>query len=162
MIQRNGFSLLVAIFTIMLISLVAAYIFFASSATVKEGGLQYKKEQAQLLARSYTEYAIMAISANNRAGSGVCIDNINATIGNDPTKGQGFRVQVKITYIGNSRYVANCTRVAAALNDTDIDTLSAIIDVYVEYRDIFHPSLFNGYMQYVPWQTYHKRSLQKI
>jgi type II secretory pathway pseudopilin PulG len=162
MIQRNGFSLLVAIFTIMLISLVAAYIFFASSATVKEGGLQYKKEQAQLLARSYTEYAIMAISANNRAGSGACIDDINATIGNDPTKGQGFRVQVKITYIGNSRYVKNCTRAAATLSDTDIDTLSAIIDVYVEYKDMQYLNYSTRENNLIPWKSYHKRSLQKI
>lgn len=160
--KRGAFSLLVAIFTIVLVSLVAAYIFFASSSTVKEGALQYKKEQAQLLARSYTEYAVMAITANNRDSTNICIDNINATIGTDPSQGQGYRVRVVITYIGNERYVDRCTRVAAKLNNSDVDTLSAIIDVYVEYRDIFHPSLFNQYINFVPWQTYHKRSIQKI
>ncbi len=160
--NREGFSLLVAIFTIVLISLVGAYIFYASSSTVKEGALQYKKEQAELLARSYTEYAVMAISANNRDGSNVCIDNINATVGPNPQKGQGYRVRVEITYIGNKRYVDKCMHVAAKLENNDIDTLSAIIDVYVEYRDIFHPSLFNKYIYLVPWQTYHRRSIQKI
>ena len=160
--QREGFSLLVAIFTIVLLSLVAGYIFYASASTMKEGTLQYKREQAQLLARSYTEYAVMAISANNRDGSNVCIDNINATIGTDPAKGEGYRVRVEITYIGNKRYVDKCMRVATKLDDSDVDTLSAIIDVYVEYRDIFHPSLFNRYIYLVPWQSYHKRSIQKI
>ena len=160
--RRKGFSLLVAIFTIVLVSLVAAYIFYVSSATAKEGTIQYQKEQAELLARSYTEYAVMAISANNRDGANICIDNISATIGSNPAQGQGYRVRVVITYIGNERYVNRCSYVAAQLNNSDVDTLSAIIDVYVEYRDISHPSLFNGYINYVPWQRYHKRSIQKI
>ena len=160
--MRKGFSLLVAIFTIVLVSLVASYIFYVSSSTAKEGEIQYKKEQAMLLARSYTEYAVMAISANDRDGSGVCIDNINATIGTNPTQGQGYRVRVIITYIGNERYVDKCTYVAAKLSNSDVDTLSAIIDVYVEYREITHPSLFNGNINLVPWQRYHRRSIQKI
>lgn len=159
---QKGFSLLVAIFTILLVALVASYIFYASSSIAKEGGLQYQKDQAELLARSYTEYAVMAISANNRNGTGTCINDINATIGTNPSVGAGYRVHVAITYIGNARYVGNCNRVAAKLSDSDIDTLSAIIDVYIEYRDIFHPSLYGKYKKYVPWQRYHKRSLQKI
>ena len=160
--KRAGFSLLVAIFTIVLMSLVAAYIFYASSLSSKVGNLQYQKEQAQLLARSYTEYAVMAISANNRQASNVCIDNINATVGTNPAQGQGFRVRVEISYIGNAKYVSRCLHVVKQLDNADIDTLSAIIDVYVEYRDISHPSLFGKYIKYVPWQTYHKRSIQKI
>ncbi len=161
--MRDGFSLLVAIFTIVLISLVGAYIFHASSATVKEGELQYKKEQAMLLARSYTEYAVMAITANKRNGASKdCIDKINGNIGSNPTLGQGYRVRVEITYIGNQRYVNKCTNIAATLSNSDVDTLSAIIDVYVEYREITHPDLYNGNINLVPWQTYHKRSIQKI
>ena len=161
--KREGFSLLVAIFTIVLMSLVASYIFYASSTNAKVGDLQYKKEQAKLLARSYTEYAVMAISANKRDGSAnTCINTINAIIGTDPARGEGYRVRVEITYIGNQRYVNKCIHVAATLDNSDVDTLSAIIDVYVEYRDIFHPSLFSRYIQYVPWQSYHRRSIQKI
>lgn len=160
--MRNGFSLLVAIFTIVIISLVASYIFYVSSSTVKVGTLQYKKDQAQLLARSYTEYAVMAISANEKNATNPCIDTINAQIGPAPDDGKGYRVRVEITYIGNTRYVANCAHIAEQLNNNDIDTLSAIIDVYVEYRDIFNASIYNTYKSYVPWQTYHRRSIQKI
>ncbi len=157
---RRGFSMLVAIFTIVVISLVASYIFYASATVNKEGQLQYQKEQAILLARSYTEYAVMAISANDRSIK--CIDNINATIGSDPSIGLGYAVEVKITYIGNQKYIKNCQRKAIMLQDSDTDTLSAIIDVYVKYRDRGNESLYNNYKQYVPWFTYHKRSLQKI
>jgi type II secretory pathway pseudopilin PulG len=160
---KNGFSLLVAIFVIMLLSIVASYIFYASSLVTNEGRLQYQKEQAAIYARSYTEYAVLAISGNNR-NSGQCITDINANIGN-PNIGQGYKIVVKISYIGNNKYVKNCNtnNVVANLSDTsDDDTLFAIIDVYVSYRDTLHKSINTGWQKNIPWQTYHKRSIQKI
>lgn len=161
--QRSGFSMLVAIFTIMLLSLVAGYIFYASSSISKEGSIQYQREQAMVLARSYTEYAVLAISGNNRSVK--CLNEINANIGIDPYKGKGYVVKVYITYIGNTKYINNgdkCERIAAELSNTDVDTLSVILDVYVDYKDIQNPSLYNGNENLVPWQVYHRRSIQKI
>ena len=157
---RSGFSMLVAIFVILMLSLVATYIFYASSSISKEGSIQYQREQAMILARSYTEYAVLAVSGNDRS-SGNCINTINANIGT-PNSGRGYRVRVDITYIGNSKYLAGCTNVAANLPNSDVDTLSIIVDVYVEYKDISNPSLYNGFASYVPWQAYHRRSIQKI
>jgi len=156
---RGGFSMLVAIFTIVLLSLVASYIFYASSSITKEGNLQYQKEQAMILARSYTEYAVMAVSANDRTNK--CIDTIKTDIGN-PNKGNGYKVIVKIAYIGNKKYIKNCKNIVTKLDDSDIDTLSIIVDVYVKYRDILNPTYNTKKEIYIPWQTYHKRSLQKI
>jgi len=156
MILKRGFSLLVAIFTILILSLVAIYIFYASSIIAKSGGLQYKKEQAIILARSYTEYAVMAIEGNSRTTN--CTQEINADIGS-PDSGQGYRVKVLISYIGNQKYINTCPNNIAVLNDTDPDTLSAIIDVYVKYKDSQHPDINNTN---TPWQTYHRRSIQKI
>jgi len=150
---RNGFSMMVAIFTIVIMSMVASYIFYASSSISKEGIIQYKREQAMLLARSYTEYAVMAISANDRNVN--CLNTITATaLGNNPNIGNGYQITVEITYIGNQKYINNCARKATVLNDSDIDTLSVILDVYVRYKDNAN--------QNEPWQTYHRRSLQKI
>ncbi len=156
--MKKGFSLLVAIFTIILLSLVASYIFYASSTVSKVGNLQYQKEQAMLLARSYTEYAILAIQGHNRDNSGNCVESINANLGPNPTIGEGYRVIVKIYYIGNDKYLKNCTNIVAKLNDSNsADTLMALIDVYVKYKDLLHPNKAAA-----PWITYHKRSLQKI
>jgi len=150
---RKAFSMLVAIFVIMMLSIVASYIFYASSSIAKEGPIQYQREQAILLARSYTEYAVLAISGNDR--NITCLNSIKADIGNNPDIGQGYKVEVEITYIGNERYLPlTCANVAAKLDDSDIDTLSVIIDVYVRYKDISNTNF--------PWITYHKRSLQKI
>jgi hypothetical protein len=154
--QKRAFSLLIAIFTILLLSLVATYIFYASSIVSKSGGLQYQREQSIILARSYTEYAVMAIEANKRTTN--CTKEIKANIGN-PNSGNGYRILVKISYIGNKKYIDSCPNTIAKLNNLDPDTLTAIIDVYVSYKDLNHPDITNAN---TPWQTYHRRSIQKI
>jgi len=152
--SKNGFSLLVAIFTILLLSLISSYILYISSSIAKEGGVQYQQEQARLLARSYTEYAVLAISGNDK--NITCIDKIEADIGS-PNIGQGYKIEIKITYIGNKQYISRCSNKAYTLSNTDEDTLSVILDVYVKYKDLMH-----SYILKAPWQVYHKRSLQKI
>ena len=159
--SKKGFSLLVAIFTIILLSLVASYIFYTSSSIAKESGIQYQQEQARILARSYTEYAVLAISGNDRNKTKKCIDEVTADIG-DPINGKGYRIKVNITYIGNNKYINKCLHNASTLNDTDEDTISAILDVYVMYKETTHPSLNTSYSKYIPWQVYHRRSIQKI
>ena len=163
--SRKGFSLLIAIFTIVLISVVASYIFYASSSIAKEGSLQYQQAQARLLARSYTEYAVLAISGNNRELMPYsCIKKIKADIG-FPDGGQGYKVEVDITYIANEKYITHCpadTPIAAKLVGDKTDTVTVILDVYVKYTDSMHPGLDINNPNQIPWHTYHKRSLQKI
>lgn len=81
--MRNAFSMLTAIFLIVLLATIAAFILNISAKTVKDTVFQYKREQAILYARSYTEAAIMKASAN---ASGTTLTgnvddyNITATI----------------------------------------------------------------------------------
>ena len=62
--MRNAFSMITAIFLIVLLATIAAFILNISAKTVKDTVFQYKREQAILYARSYTEAAIMKASAN--------------------------------------------------------------------------------------------------
>lgn len=62
--MRQAFSMITAIFLIVLLATVAAFILNISAKTVKDTVFQYKREQAILYARSYTEAAIMKASAN--------------------------------------------------------------------------------------------------
>ncbi len=61
--MRKAFSMLTAIFVILLMATVAAFILNISGKSVKSTFLQFKREQAILYARSYTELAIMRATA---------------------------------------------------------------------------------------------------
>jgi len=160
---RKGFSMIMAIFVIVLLSLVASYIFHTSASITKEGTVQYQNAQAKIYARSFTEYAVLAVMGNSdRNSTNTCIKEINSDIGSNPAQGQGYRIHVDITYIGNQKYIQNCSNKAFTLSNNDTDTLSIIVDVYVKYKDLQNASLYNANTAKVPWQVYHRRSIQKI
>ena len=150
--QRKAFSLLTAIFVILIMASVGALVMSLSGKMVKETTAQYQREQAMLLAQSYTEFTVMSVMANNRTNN--CLKKINGTA-------NGFDVKVKIAYIGSNVEVDNCgiatnQFVFATINSTK-SPLSVIIDVYVSYKDFDHHDSNN-----TPWIKYHKRTLQKI
>ena len=169
MIQRSAFSMITAIFVIVLLSTVAAFIMNLSGKMVGETTTQYRKEQAILYAKSYTEFAIMSATARN------CIKTITANIDGDTNQvlaGQGYRVTVNVQYIGNdltTALVPNCDTLGGAITNTSSRGAIVLIDTYVRYRDPEHPSA----IALTPWKsttnpngyegiTYHRRTLQRL
>jgi len=157
--MRNAFSMITAIFVIVIMASVSVLVLSLSGKMAKQTTAQYQREQAALWAKSYTEYAIMAITANDRQNSG-CLENINASIGPNPSQGEGYEVQVRIAYISNNigkASLINCSATRRlSINVGENKTpLSAIIDVYVRYKDPENPGA-------TYWFTYHRRTLQKI
>ncbi len=161
--QRKAFSLITAIFLILLMASVATFVMNLSGKIVQETTSQYQKEQAVLYAKSYTELAIMTVMSNDRNGTGKCIANIKAVnvipVGADSTIAQGYNVETRIAFIGPNADIQSCFNlreldnpVTATSNDLNI-----IVDVYVRYKDISHPDPTNA-----PFVTYHRRTLQKI
>lgn len=151
--QRKAFSMLTAIVVIVTMAVIAAFVTNISGKTIKTTTDQYRKEQAILYARSYTEYAIMAVSARDRAVE--CIDNIDADI-NGGINGVniGYRIRIRLSYIGSAT-IANCAnnRELSNLVIEPKTPLNIIVDAYVDYRDVNDMSKV---------LTYHRRSLQKI
>ena len=152
--QREAFSMIVAIALIIIMATLTVLITNVSGKLGKETTAIFQKEQAKLLAKSYTEYAIMAVSANDRVNND-CIDTINGTIGT-PATGFGYTVETVISYIGNGD-VGTCTKILSQTVQHEASQLSIVVDVYVKYKEILHKDHANS-----PWYTYHKRSLQKI
>ena len=154
--QRKAFSMLTAIIVIVLMATVAVLILNVSGKIVKETTAQFQREQAMLLAKSYTEYAIMAVGANDRNSTSNCLSDIDGTIGSNPSNGNGYRVRIRIAYIGNAAEVGSCaaTRTFSSAVTTVKTPLNIMVDAYVEYKD---PDNTSG-----PWVIYHKRTLQKI
>jgi hypothetical protein len=171
--QRKAFSMITALFVIVLMATVAMLVMNLSGKIIKETTAQYQKEQAVLLAKSYTEYAIMSVMSNDRNATGNdCIENIDGFIGDSDTdvnEGKGYLINTRIAYISdndttNGSSVSTCaaTRI---LDSSGIATpesaLNIIVDVYVRYRDPDHPNIATA-PNTVRWITYHRRTLQKI
>lgn len=158
--HRKAFSIITAIFIIVMMSTVAVFILNLSGKIIKETTNLYQKEQAVLIAKSYTELAIMTVMANDRNGTGNCVSEINGVVGalGSSTNGEGYQVRTRIGLIGAVGDINSCT-----LNkqfDSPAaggDDLNIIVDVYVEYKDLGQADPATS-----PWITYHRRTLQKI
>jgi len=145
--MKKAFSLITAIIVIILMATVAAFIFNLSGKMVKSTMVQFQREQSMLLAKSYTEYAVLAVTANEHNTSN-CLNTISGTYGI-------YNIDVNISYIGNTNLHANCNTLSNAVTTVE-SPLNIIVDVFVSYDALDHPTATP------PKVTYHRRSLQKI
>lgn len=159
--MRKAFSLFTAIVVLVLMAGVATLVMNISGKVVKETTAQYRKEQAVLLAKSYTEFAILAIQGRNMKTNG-CLRTItgivNSTVLNQANPngadiGEGYRVTVRMRrYIGLPADL-NCT-----VNTlTTSGDASVLIDVNVRYKDPDATDISTA-----PWINYNRRTLQKL
>ncbi len=155
--MRKAFSMLTAIFIIVLMATVGAFIVNLSGKMVKGTTAQFQREQSMLLAKSYTEYAIMAVTANDHTSAN-CLNNITGAYGDSDGDGTAdmYNIDVNISYIGDANLHANCRTLSNTVV-TEKSPLSIIVDVFVRHKDLDHPDGANA-----PDITYHRRSLQKI
>ena len=144
--QRKAFSMLTAIFVILIMASVGAMVMSLSGKMVKETTTQFQREQAMLLAKSYTEYAIMAVMANgNRATANQCLNQITGVYST-------YNITVDISYLSNTTIdTSKCANELASAISTPQSPLNIIVDAYVSYPDDNGQNI-----------TYHRRSLQKI
>lgn len=158
--ERKAFSMMMAISVIVMMSTLSILVMSLSAKMIQNTTAQYQREQAILLAKSYTEFAIMSVMSNQRTVQ--CIDTITGVVGSAgaDTNGQGYRVRIQIGYIGRNadNNLALCSRVINnAVSASTRSKLNVIIDVYIDYKDINNPDIPHS-----QWLTYHRRTLQKI
>lgn len=152
--MREAFSMITAIFVMVIMASVGALVMSTSGKIVKTTTAQYQHEQAILYAKSYTEFAIMAVTAHDRNTSANCVETINGSIG-DPASGNGYRVRTHIAYIGPASQIGTCSatrRLSTNVNGANTP-LTIIIDAYVDYKDPDNTT---------QWRTVHRRTVQKI
>jgi len=154
--MRPAFSMIMAIFVIVIMASVGAFVLNLSGKMIQETTTQYRQEQAILYAKSYTEYAIMAATAQS------CIKNINSNIdGNTPQvkNGQGYRIKVEVKYLGTNSGCSGQIGPGILSNPGTI----IVVDVYVRYRDPELPAsvLSKTWSQYLG-TTYHRRTIQRL
>jgi hypothetical protein len=182
--MRKAFSMITAIFLIVIMSTVAILVFNLSGKITKSTSIQFRTEQAALLARSYTELAVMSVIDYDRSSNTDCVEEIKGVVnsiipGQSPSSnatsknGGGYDVRTYIYYIGDSlpckekyklidstRYsstkLSDVTTYQASSSMSDA-VAAVIIDVYVRYKDPNADSPKDS-----PWITYHRRTIQKI
>ncbi len=146
--------MITALMVIVVMATIGAFILNLSGKMVQETITQYRQEQAILYAKSYTEFAIMAATAQT------CVEKISANVDGDTNEvleGQGYRVVVYVDYVGG------CEQNTSTIQYTNSKANILIIDTYVHYRDPEDPrSTTATTWTDFPGTTYHRRTVQRL
>ncbi len=153
--MRKAFSMVTAIFVILILATISVLVLNTAGQITQNTTLQYRQEQAALLAKSYTEFAIMSLLNHDKVATGSCVENINS---GNLLGGASYSARVRIYYIGNNLpctagNILNANSIAQNLAVGVPYSPDVIIDVFVSYTDPLNPA---------ENITYYRRSLQKI
>ena len=149
--RRRAFAMIMAIVILVLVATGGAILLQNVSRTTKIVGNNYLRSQAELLADSATEFAIMRVQGFDTSG-GHCLENLDINV-TDANNNVMFDANVTIHYSFNGTAPAQCTNVLAT--NTAQGTLM-LIDTTITTN----PTLQNdGTLEPI---TVHKRSWQVL
>ena len=162
--MRKAFSMVTAIFVIVIMATIAGFVLNLAGKVTKETTAQYQNEQAILYAKSYTEFAVMAATSRD------CVKRIDAFIGTSQQRvyeGEGYQIEIDVQYIGNNLVGGDCNTIGNAITTVASQGAIVLIDTYVRYRDIDMVEAFelagnSVTINSLPWTTYHRRTLQRL
>jgi hypothetical protein len=140
--MRKGFGLIMAIAFIVLVATIGALALSFSTQISKQTGDVYLRTQAELLAMSAAEYAILALSAHNIAATDNCINSINLSHNNL------FDINVTLKYIGNGLPVDECNILDNSISTAD-SNVTILMDIIVKNNGVEPIRI-------------HRRTLQKL
>ena len=154
-INRNGFALIMAIFLLLIISGLMLKMLSTTAEGTQRTTNEYLNEQALLLTRSATEYAVLAVSGHQRqSDDGTvdygCIHEINAVY--PDAVSPWFNITVNIQYIGFGS-IAGCNNLINEIQTEDSNG-SMLMDVYVQSN--------NANLGINETIRYHRRTIQKL
>ena len=147
--MRRGFTLIAAIFFVVIASSICMLALSIASTSVKQNSGIYLREQSELVARAATEYAMLAIISNDF--STTCLGNQSENASEDnPIAGEFgdlFTFKVYVKYFGD---MGICSGDAVATTGTNQGTI--MLDVFVSSKPGKASNPIN----------FHKRTLQKL
>ena len=146
--MRRGFTLIAAIFFVVIASSICMLALSIASTSVKQNSEIYLREQSELVARAATEYAMLAIISNDFYKTGaVCIGDKN-----NPIKGEFgelFTFEVFVKYFGDMGEACK-DKEAVIVKGPNQGTV--LLDVFVSSKGEKATNPIN----------FHKRTLQKL
>jgi len=131
--QRKGIAMLIAIAFLIITAVMMVIMVKMTAATSKKTGDLFFQEQAHLLAKSATEYALLAISGHERSAANECLSNINIQY---PSAGATaiYDINVSINYIGVGAYGGTCAGLIPNISTPESNG-TVLIDTYVTTSD---------------------------
>lgn len=131
-IKRKGFAMIMAIFVVVLVAAGGALLLSNAARGSKSISDNYLRAQAELLAQSATEYALMrAQDVNTSAVGNPCLNQLNITA-NDASGSAMFDINVSLAYSFEGAAAAGCTSLA---NNTGKATM-VLIDATVRDHNL--------------------------
>ncbi|MDD5716426.1 MAG: hypothetical protein PHW64_01365 [Sulfuricurvum sp.] len=94
--KRPAFAMILAIFVVLLVAMGGVMLLNKASLRGKSIGDNYLKAQAELLAESATEFAVMRAQGDAHAANS-CLNELNITV-NDASNNPMFDVNVSLAY----------------------------------------------------------------
>jgi hypothetical protein len=151
--MRKGFSLLTAIIFLVLIATISALSISLSTQSVKQTTDIYLKNEAELLLRSGTEFAMLAMSGTDYNETN-CLNKINMVY--PDADNYTHEINVTISYIGkglpdDSTGVNGCANILANDINTSDSNRTVIIDAIVTTKEGIIPEQIR----------LHRRTIQK-
>lgn len=153
--KRHGFAMIMAIFLMVLIGGMMAASISMSSTSTKKTENDYLHEQAQLLARSSTEYALLAISGHDPVANNGCINTINMVYPNAVNPMFDIRIDLQYILFNGGVAIPNCAPMngTGGVATTVQSNGTVMMDVVVSDNALLNLS--------EPIR-YHRRTIQKL
>ena len=149
--MRRGFTLIAAIFFVVIASSICMLALSIASTSVKQNSEIYLREQSELVARAATEYAMLAIISNDF--STTCLGNQSENASEDnPISGEFgdfFTFKVYVKYFGDMGDACK-NKDAVIVKGANQGTI--MLDVFVSSKPGKASNPIN----------FHKRTLQKL
>ena len=147
--MRRGFTLIAAIFFVVIASSICMLALSLATTSVKQNSEIYLREQSELVARAATEYAMLAIISNDFSTTCLGKQSENASEDNPITGefGNLFTFKVYVKYFGD---MGVCSGDAVAATGANQGTI--MLDVFVSSKPGKASNPIN----------FHKRTLQKL
>lgn len=128
-IKHDGFAMILAIFVVILVALGGVILLGNASIGSKSSGDNYIRTQAELLAQSATEYAVMRAQGFDTT-AGHCLKNviINAQ---DSSGAAAYDISVTLRYSFEGAAPASCVTADANLSDMTGNPTMILVDTVV-------------------------------
>jgi len=145
--KRSGFAMILAIFVVVMVALGGVLLLGNAATGAKSSGDNYLRAQAELLAESATEFAVMRAQGFNTSTNTNCLDQLNITV-NDASGSTMYDISVSLAYSFREAQNGSCTNILA--QNTGKDTM-ILMDVAVTDHNLSTEPI-----------RVHKRTWQKL